>query len=795
MTSSIPTRCTLSSLSFVLAVFAVLMLCVGAEAQDSQIKEAPRQTDADKPQFSKVCPSEALFPSASGPRGSYANGWQQDYPTVVFNAQDGVSYWLDYSPSPSLTRLSSIFTPVTYTTEKVLVLICGLHFNATAAAVPTTESVSDGGPQIDLSAAGSSLPTPAVAPAAPTPPAQNIQPDVQNVQPSPPAPTVQPCPSDIDKAAGDANDSYNDARSEVARLLSASGLLEESPFTFAKLKQEIFVAIPAENSWDPHNLTTFNRSLSLVRSLATRLATSTSTWNSLVQGTDFASAWSALGKAKEGVKVAEDKRKAAACQPDSGAVTDAQLDADRSDFDTIKKDLDKATAELRAARANLLSAYEALDSWYSRSSVSTVLILPPVSSNSLTRLVVQVSDPWVPLAPGAMNIAGVKPPTKTKKPMSTTITIDRSDSKKPTITVGTGDGATATTTVTDGSKKATVVIGGALNVSSTVTATVTDDPNKPISTVQVAQTTGAAGSTPVPNNGAAGTPTSGTQTSGTQTPAPPVQSPDKAVVATSAVPNATYLLARHRFVNFVPTGGLLVSRFSSPTFNLEALPLTTNTTTVTTTEPASSSGSTNPCLPPTGTAPCSPPVVTITSVNSTANFAVTSPSGSFQETGIAGITWFPFGRDTYSVTRLSPSNRPHTGTYAAYDPLSHLGIFAGTSVASLGPFVISPTYEVKPGIEFFAGLSLMNKTTLTSGIIPCASPGTSTINQAPVNSSSTSNGLTTTSTVTVQLVTGCSNASATMLTGATIVPTQTTLVPAFSFGFLLNANLFQFLGW
>ena len=179
---------------FLLALFVTIVLCVDAMAQSHDAPRQPDTTEApDTPNFSKVCPGKTLFPPSSGPRGSYANGWQQDYPAVVFDARNGVSYWLDYSPSPSLVRFDSIFTPVTYTTEKVLVLICGLHFNATASAVPTTQAVPDGGPQIDLAAAALSPPSPAAPPAIGAQ-AKRVPP------PPPPPPLVNPCPG-LDKAA------------------------------------------------------------------------------------------------------------------------------------------------------------------------------------------------------------------------------------------------------------------------------------------------------------------------------------------------------------------------------------------------------------------------------------------------------------------------------------------------------------------------------------------------------------------------------------------------------------------
>src|ERR1035438_865781 len=127
-----------------------------AQGQTKKVPKAP------EPQtFQTVCPDRSLFPdkTVSGLRESYQYLWEQDYPAIVFNARDGKSYWLDQGKEPKKAKdtdgdkvakkgkepveptfvpLTSLFTPVTYTTEKVLVLVCGLHFGATATPVPTT---------------------------------------------------------------------------------------------------------------------------------------------------------------------------------------------------------------------------------------------------------------------------------------------------------------------------------------------------------------------------------------------------------------------------------------------------------------------------------------------------------------------------------------------------------------------------------------------------------------------------------------------------------------------------------
>jgi len=728
---------------------------------------AERTTSPYRTNFAEVCPDRNLFPPSGAPglRNSYAESWQRDYPAIVYNARDGKGYWLDYGQNAdpgNMILLDSLFTPVTYTAEKIIVFVCGLHFEAKATAVPTTQTIPDGGPQIDLTAAASALPT-VNAPPAETGPPPSGGPEAQQANPNTHS-ANQPSDActEATSLAAKLDGPYKGALDEMKRVLKTSGIFENSPFSFENLATEIADRTPTPSTEDPHNLTAFQSSLSKEQYLANRLSTSIAGWNAFLQSKEFTSAWTALGDSENKAEAIMKEYEGANCTQNNEALIE-----DRNRFGHKKKKLEKAALALRQARRNLLNAYKVLDDWYYESSVSTVLILPPVSANSLTQIAVNVTDPWVPLAPAVMVIGSVKP-VKASPPAQTVITIDRTNATKPTITVtGSGSNASIATTMADDSGKP------AVNVQITQPGSTAASVAPAGQTAPNATTSASAANASVPADvqPSSSAPSS---TKGSGTP----------VVASSTAPNAAYLVARHRWVNFVPSAGLLVTRFNPPNYNVETLPLTTNTTTTTTTSTCT----------PTATPPCSP-TVTITSAASTANFAYNSPGGNFQQTAIAGITWYPWGRDTYSVTHISRSGRPDIDTYAAHSWASRLGVFAGSSIASLGTFAVSPTFEVKPGIELFTGLTLASKTSLAQGVVPCGSVGSSTINEPPVTSSSgPPGGPTTTTTVNVQLITGCATANATML-GGTTVPTQTALVPAFSFGFLLNANLFQFLNF
>jgi hypothetical protein len=798
-------------------ILALTSLCSGAQAQPTiSTPAAPSAT------LQSVCPDRDLFPNPSSPglRNSYAVPFEQDYPGIVYDAGTGLSYWLDYRDAPKrpLVPINSYFTPITYTTEKLFVMICGLHFDATPSVTPTTITVADGGPQIDdgtviASPAAPSTPAVATKPAAATESAayaHAIKPRKPRLPPVPKPPVCDPdaVKQLVDqanaaaKAATDAITHFNASLNEIRRQLNQAGLPFNSagqpdypPFWSPDTSMAIsYLPTYVDDGvsltdLDLHNPHHFTSTRTVVRDAGQQLASAVSNWNTLLQSPDFLAAWKEFQKSSlqfqaATKQIADWNNKYTALDASSKACVDQQhIDAppdmapSEASYATETQMFNNRSQFLSDARAALVRAQLAMNRWYSRSSVSFIQMLPSVSGNSITQIAVQVTNPSVPFSPAGMSIARVKLPSlPAPGPKPTVITVDRSIPRQTKISVGDGtaSGTSVNTVVTD--------------LPSAAGAT-----GDPV-TIHLNPQPPAAAAAPAAAPASASAPASAPAASAS--PAPPKDPSAPIVVSPSTLPAASYLVARHRFVNFVPSGGLLVSRFNGISFNAETLNLTTVTTTTTYTVPIPVSGITPPCPPPmTGAPQCSGPTTTITSAASTTNFAYSSPGGSFQETAIAGITWFPFAaRDTFSVTHIGKSMRPSIHTYSHYDSLSKLGFFVGTNVAGLGPFVVAPTYEVKPGIQLFAGLSLNTKTTLTSGVVPCTSPGSSTINEAPQTTTSSANGLSTTTTVNVQLTSGCSNASATML-GGTVVPTQTSLVPAFSFGFLLNTNLFKYLSF
>jgi hypothetical protein len=132
----------------------------------------------------------------------------------------------------------------------------------------------------------------------------------------------------------------------------------------------------------------------------------------------------------------------------------------------------------------------------------------------------------------------------------------------------------------------------------------------------------------------------------------------------------------------------------------------------------------------------------------------------------------------------------------------NLGFFLGSTVNTSGTFTFGPAYQVSPGIEVLVGGTLLSSDTLTSGVSSCRGIGSgltsntappSTVNDTTVDpTSGTKTSTMTTTTVTTQ--THCINTDATVLFD-TNVPKQTDTRVGFSFGILLNSNLFKAFGW
>jgi hypothetical protein len=157
-------------------------------------------------------------------------------------------------------------------------------------------------------------------------------------------------------------------------------------------------------------------------------------------------------------------------------------------------------------------------------------------------------------------------------------------------------------------------------------------------------------------------------------------------------------------------------------------------------------------------------VQTIGSGTAATTYAFQTQNDPVQLTALAGIVWYPGGRDMYPAGGRHPWNGGWTsvGTRQVSQRLKP-GVLFGTSVASLGTSFIGLDFEPATGIDTFLGLTIGKRTSLSENIIPCPA-------------------------ITVGNCTG-----ATPISG-TVAPTRQGIALGFSVGFGFDANIFSLFG-
>lgn len=246
---------------------------------------------------------------------------------------------------------------------------------------------------------------------------------------------------------------------------------------------------------------------------------------------------------------------------------------------------------------------------------------------------------------------------------------------------------------------------------------------------------------------------------------------------------ATVVLARHKMVHFSAGGGLLVINGSSTSYTATSFP--TTITTVTTQNSTTVTG---------GVTTASSTQTSSAITSGTASYALAQRGSPQSINAVAGVTFYPFGYDTFPLKKKGFG----TVAYSTYT-LRALGLFVGTSANAFGNFTVAPAYEISPGVQLYAGLTMRNKTSLLPGVVACSGFGTSPsfAAQPPATTSSTSSStsagvttvITNSTSTTVSMTSGCSNGDKASIITATSAPTRTETKPAFSFGILFNTNL------
>lgn len=691
---------------------------------------------------SDVCPDLGLYPEAAAgkERPSIMKTWQRDYPLLVYDARSQRRYWSEAStPDSPIVEITSTFVPVTYTMEKVLVAVCGLHFGQVVIISTKSIAVPNAGPQIQASSTTTGVDAAA---------------DHRISVPTnlTPAEICKNVASDINSSGQDlATYQFDfDAVTFLATLFGATpsspdvfGIKEVSNQIFAT-KQNIASARSAPKG--AQDSASYQARTNELNAEITRLLQVIIAYNTGTASSNFFSKHAKLQK--DGPQLSADlsllvrdigdfetlsSDQSKSCPDDalhSLNTSISKIHRALADLETEKSWVENGQKTLQGSEINVVQSKKLLADWYQVSNVSSLFVLDVATVNTLEQISFTVTDPTPPAVFAAQDVSSFPQAAPAGGPPKSqdTYTIDQSDPKKIVVTTTAGSADNVT-----------------LKIDIGATAS---------SSVEIASAPSSM------NNGSQNS--------------PPAKAPLPTPVASSTSLPMSFM-ERHRWINFAVGGGFLGTRFTNTTYSSLALPVTTVTTTTTTTSPTAT-----------------PPTVTITSSASTANYALAAVNGPLQQTAVAGITWYMFGRDTYPVAGVKRGG-PFIGSYGDQTIASRFGIFVGTSVSSLGTFTVGPTLDIFSGMSLYTGVSLQSRSKLAAGIVPCSSIGT---NLATTNSSSTQTsptGVSTTTTVVTQTSSNCANANATVL-GQTSVPSNSTLKPAWGFGIMFNSNLLKYLG-
>jgi len=721
--------------------------------------------------LSSVCPDLHLYPAKGVKLGNSrpipTEFWQQDYPVLIYEATSQKRYWLEppvkkkaWTADPALTAIDSIFTPSTFTTEKVLIAVCGLKFGQTVTTSQINVTVPDaivieGAPAPAATGGENAL----VAPVSTDPQTlfENL-PVFTEILDNKVSGSCTQFVKDYNTATR-VIDTLKQKYHTILLLAASSGLLPvtDDLFSSKKMKSKIEedgkeIKAAAEEANSSADAASYQGLSLIVQRRSERLTAVVQAYNSAVTTIE------AFNQARNAVVENQNQlNKDKQIIPDPttcGITTLESLQSALTDgkhiADGVISSIKSIQGELQTDETDIINNFSQLNAWSRKSSVSRLGILSPVTANTLLQLSFTVSDPPPLASYKVVQVSDLNNSGSGQSKPATTITINKSEADKIEISVAGASSAAAVAVTTDGN-------------------------GNPSATVQIP--------------GISSAPTSNAQPSGTPAPQPPTANLNVTAAPTgkSAVnapaggntssptaltPNSN-LMERHRWANFAISGGFLGVRFTNTTYSALTLPVTTVTTTVTTTS-----------------VPTTPPTVTISApVVSSANYAFGTVNGPIQSTATAGITWYLFGHDTYPTTKLGKLG-PFLSSYGYSRPLERFGFFIGTSVNSLGNFTLGPSFDIVPGLQLYSGVVLENRNTLGSSIIPCTAEAPVVATTSSTASQTSSGGITTTTTVTTQTTTNCANTNATVFSN-TAIPSNSVLKPAWGFGIILNNALWK----
>jgi hypothetical protein len=155
----------------------------------------------------------------------------------------------------------------------------------------------------------------------------------------------------------------------------------------------------------------------------------------------------------------------------------------------------------------------------------------------------------------------------------------------------------------------------------------------------------------------------------------------------------TVLVEVHRRANFNIVAGAMVIRVPTKSFSLVPQIATSTTSGGTTVYPASCNGGRAINIPVSGTPPSAPYYC-----------ATVTQTSDWQVAGMAGVAWFPLGRDYFP--------RGTAGSLHLHNMVPAL--LAATSVTSLGNSFLGPDFEPVNGLDLYVGIATAHQTGLPS---------------------------------------------------------------------------------
>lgn len=153
----------------------------------------------------------------------------------------------------------------------------------------------------------------------------------------------------------------------------------------------------------------------------------------------------------------------------------------------------------------------------------------------------------------------------------------------------------------------------------------------------------------------------------------------------------TILVEVHRRANFNIVAGIMVIRVPTKSFSVQPEIAASTVSGSTTVYPASCSGGTSVNIPASAGAPSTPFYC-----------ATVTQTSNWQVAGMAGVAWFPLGRDYFP--------RGTSGSLHLHNMIP--AVLVATSITSLGNSFIGPDFEPVNGLDLYIGVAAAHQTGL-----------------------------------------------------------------------------------